>query len=114
MHELLIGWVRYIVPAIEIAGVAIVLWGLLEGIIRLLYQAWRVAVRRPVGQSLGQIRHAIGEKVVLGLEFFIAGDVIQTVVVPSWESLGILAGIVAIRTAIVYFLDLEMRGRVRA
>ena len=114
MHELLIQWVGYLVPAIEAAGVAIVLWGLVEGLARLLYQGWLFAVRKPAGETVAEIRLAIGQKVVLALEFFIAGDVIQTIVVPSWESLGILAGIVGIRTAIVYFLDLEMRGSVRA
>jgi uncharacterized membrane protein len=65
--------------------------------------------RQSVVQGLSQIRLAIGEKMVLGLEFFLAGDVIQTIVVPSWESLGILGGIVGIRTVIVYFLNTEMK-----
>jgi uncharacterized membrane protein len=44
----------------------------------------------------------MGEKMVLGLEFFLAGDIIQTIVVPAWETLGTLGGIVVIRTFIVY------------
>lgn len=38
---------------------------------------------------------------VLGLEFFLAGDIVQTIVVPTWNSLAILGGIVVIRTVIV-------------
>lgn len=58
--------------------------------------------------DLGAIRLAMGEKIVLGLEFFLAGDIVQTIVVPSWNSLSILGGIVVIRTVIVYFMNLEL------
>jgi len=51
----------------------------------------------------------MGEKLVLGLEFFLAGDIVQTIVVPTWESLAILGGIVVIRTVLVYFLNVELR-----
>jgi uncharacterized membrane protein len=50
----------------------------------------------------------MGEKMVLGLEFFLAGDIVQTIVVPTWNSLAILGGIVVIRTVIVYFMNLEL------
>lgn len=46
----------------------------------------------------------MGEKMVLGLE----GDIVKTIVVPTWNSLAILGGIVVIRTVIVYFLNLEL------
>ena len=69
-----------------------------------------VTKRDPAVRGSSHIRHIVGDRMVLGLEFFIASDVIQTVVVPTWESLGMLAGIVAIRTVIVYFLEYEMRS----
>jgi uncharacterized membrane protein len=109
MHELLASWIGYIVPAIQMIGIAIVIWGVLEGVARVLQRGWQFAGRGEATWTFGDIRIAIGRKMVLGLEFFIASDIIQTVVVPTWESLGILAGIVAIRTVIVYFLEYEMR-----
>jgi len=109
MHELLARWIDYVVPSIQMIGVAIVIWGVLEGVARVLQRVWQLAGRSTPTSSFGDIRIAIGRKMVLGLEFFIASDIIQTVVVPTWESLGILAGIVAIRTVIVYFLEYEMR-----
>lgn len=109
MHELLVQWASYVVPAIEAVGVAVVLWGSLEGFVRLLYRGWQVLTRQDAVQELSRIRLAIGEKMVLGLEFFLAGDIIQTIVVPTWESLGILGGIVGIRTVIVYFLGRETK-----
>ena len=54
-------------------------------------------------------RHpVIGEKMALGLDFFLAGDIIQTIVVPSKETLMVLGGIVVIRTVMAYFLAKEI------
>lgn len=109
MHGLLVQWVGYVVPWIEALGIAVVLWGVVEAILGLARRGWLALTRRAAGQDLGVIRLVMGEKMVLGLEFFLAGDIVQTIVVPSWNSLAILGGIVVIRTVIVYFLDREMR-----
>lgn len=52
--------------------------------------------QRTPRRDVSAVRLAMGEKMVLGLEFFLAGDIIQTIVVPTWDSLAILGGIVAI------------------
>lgn len=109
MHELLVEGVSDVVPVIETVGVLIVLWGVFQGFIMLTCRLWMVLRQRPTSGSLETIRLLISERLVLGLEFFLAGDVIQTIVVPSWQSLGVLGGIVGIRTVIVYFLDKEMK-----
>ncbi len=108
MHDLLVYWTSQIVPWIEALGIVVVLWGVLEALAGLVLQGWQVLMRLPLHTQLGTIRLALGEKMVLGLEFFLAGDIVQTIVVPSWDSLLILGGIVAIRTVIVYFLNLEL------
>ena len=108
MHELLVQWVGYVVPWIEALGIVVVLWGVLEAFMNLAQRGWSLATRRTVRKDLGAIRLAMGEKMVLGLEFFLAGDIVQTIVVPTWNSLAILGGIVVIRTVIVYFMNLEL------
>lgn len=108
MHEHLVQWVSYIVPLIELLGIIVVLWGILEAIVKLTRGFWAVLVREILRIELDPIRLIMGEKMVLGLEFFLAGDIIQTIVVPTWNSLAILGGIVVIRTVIVYFLNLEI------
>ena len=55
------------------------------------------------------IRITLGSYLVLGLEFFIAGDIIKTVITPTWESLGILGTIVMIRTILSYFLTKDLK-----
>ncbi|MDT3706221.1 MAG: DUF1622 domain-containing protein [Thiobacillus sp.] len=112
MHELLVQWVGYVVPWIEALGIVVVLWGVLEAFLGLARRGW-LAAQRAARKDLGVIRLAMGEKMVLGLEFFLAGDIVQTIVVPTWNSLAILGGIVVIRTVIVYFLNLEPRRGAR-
>lgn len=45
---------------------------------------------------------------LLGLEFMVAADIIETVFKPSLEHLGVLGGIVIIRTVLNYFLNMEL------
>lgn len=54
------------------------------------------------------IRYQLGVYLLLGLEFLVAADILETVFKPSLEQLWILGGIVVIRTALNYFLDREL------
>lgn len=109
MHQLLIELVETIVPWIEMIGIAVVLWGAIEGLIKLLLRVKSALLREPQPIPVSHIRSAIGEKTALGLDFFLAGDIIQTIMVPSWESLAILGGIVVIRTVIAFFLNKDLK-----
>ena len=109
LHELLIDAIAYIVPLTELLGVAVVTWGSVHGLILLMQRGWDLLCSREPGSSLRDIRIAIGEKMALGLDFFLAGDIIQTIMIPSWESLAILGGIVVIRTVIAFFLNKDLR-----
>ena len=92
---------------VSIIGVAIILWGVLVGIIGFLYSEY-IAVRKKQENDKKSIRCRLGTYILLGLEFMIAGDIIHTVLDPSKEALVILGSIVAIRTVISYFLNKEL------
>ncbi|MDM0065113.1 DUF1622 domain-containing protein [Variovorax sp. J31P207] len=51
---------------------------------------------------------------MVGLEFMLAADLVSTVVAPTWDELGRLATIAAIRTLLGFFLgrDLELARRI--
>jgi len=55
------------------------------------------------------IRLKLGSYLILALEFFIASDIVKTVVTPSWEGLGILGAIVVIRTVLSFFLTQDIK-----
>lgn len=57
-------------------------------------------------------RQQLGRAILLGLELLVAADIIRTVAVtPTFESLGVLAVIVLIRTFLSYSLQLEVTGK---
>lgn len=57
-------------------------------------------------------RRSIGRSILLGLELLVAGDIIRTVGVdPTFESVGVLAAIVAIRTFLSFTLEVEITSR---
>jgi hypothetical protein len=46
----------------------------------------------------------------LALEFLLGADILRTAVEPSWDEIGRLAAIAAIRTALNFFLQREIAG----
>lgn len=103
---MILGVVFYPLTAI---GVTIVLVGTLEA-------AWRFVRLRFDGQAghihliqhTDLIRERLGAHMLLGLDFFVAADIIKSAVLPTWENVGILAAIVAIRIMLSFFLTREM------
>lgn len=57
-----------------------------------------------------EIRLDLGLSLALALEFLLAADIVATAVTPSWQSIGLLAAIAAIRTFLNYFLHQEIKG----
>jgi len=43
------------------------------------------------------------------LEFFIAGEVLKTIINPTLESLAVIGAIVSIRAALTYLLNRELK-----
>lgn len=58
--------------------------------------------------TIDYIRLGLGSSISLGLEFFLAGDIIRTIVTPNYYEIGILSILVVIRTVITYFLNKEL------
>lgn len=55
-----------------------------------------------------QLRVKFGSSLTLALEILLAADILITAVAPSWDDIGKLAAIAAIRTALNYFLEKEL------
>lgn len=58
--------------------------------------------------NFDRIRLDLGRAIILGLEFIIAADIIETTTMPDYYSLGILAGLVLVRTFLNYFLNKDL------
>jgi uncharacterized membrane protein len=55
-----------------------------------------------------EIRLGLGRSLALGLEFLLGADILNTAVAPTWDQVGLLAAIAAIRTGLNYFLQQEL------
>lgn len=101
---------EHIAFGIGIIGVAIIIWGVIKGLVALLvaeFSNFRAKGNKAI-ESEERVRLGIGFNLVLGLEFLIAADIVRTIIEPTLEELGILGAIVAIRIALAYFLGREI------
>lgn len=68
-----------------------------------------LSVPRRDAEEFVPIRLTLARFLALGLEFQLAADLLRTAVAPSFEELGKLAAVAAIRTALNYFLSREIK-----
>ena len=95
--------------AVEAAGVAVIVVGMLIATLRFLRRFVRGVRDR---EDYRRYRQGVGRAILLGLEFLVAGDIIRTVAVdPTFTSVGVLAAIVVIRTFLSFSLEVELEGR---
>lgn len=94
--------------AISVSGALIVIYGVIEAIIRFLRHKLATEKKDRLSEN-DAIRQQLGAHLLLGLEIFIAADIISSVVSPNWSKVGILAAVVAIRTVLSYFLRMEVK-----
>lgn len=94
--------------AIGSIGVAIIVWGVILTIIRLLKLEFNRLKQKSIYRERESVRHQFASYLLLALEFLIAADIIATVIHPTFQEIAILASIVAIRTVISYFLEKEI------
>lgn len=109
MDMALLDWVvRAIYLSVSVLGALVVIWGVLEAMIHFLHAKVRTRVSEPIRDNEA-IRQQLGAHLLLGIEIFIAADIISSIVSPSWNKVGILAAIVGIRTVLSFFLRREVQ-----
>lgn len=102
-------WIHWVARAIEVAGTAIIVVGAFGSLLLFLRGFVRKQDR---GALVADFRSSLGKSILLGLEFLVAADIINTVAIePTLDSLAVLAGIVLIRTFLSFSLEVEIEGR---
>jgi uncharacterized membrane protein len=93
--------------SLNVLGAAITVWGITISLYEFLKKE---LLRKDDCIKCNElIRIKLGSYLVLALEFFIASDIIKTIITPTWEGLGILGAIVVIRTVLSYFLTKDLK-----
>jgi uncharacterized membrane protein len=85
-------------------GAALVIYGGIRAAVELILSG----VHRK-STSKTRIKREFTASIVFGLEFFIAGDVLTTVLDPTLEDLTLLGAVVLIRVILGYFLEKESK-----
>lgn len=101
--------VDVMVRLVEACGAVVIVVGALVAIVKFVM----ALVRRDIGE-FSSVRLTLGRFLALGLEFQLASDVLRTAISPSFQEIGKLAAIAAIRTALNYFLAREIAEEQRA
>ena len=109
LEELAVNTAHSVTRIIELTGVAIIALGAFGTLLLFLYRMAKGGDRE---LAVRQLRSSLGRAILLGLEFLVAADIINTVAVqPTLDSVAVLAGIVAIRTFLSFSLETEIEGR---
>ncbi len=100
---------QWAVRGIEVAGIAVIVIGALTCSVIYAYRTIRTG---PKEEEYNGFRASLGRSILLGLEFLVAADIINTVAIdPTLESVAVLAAIVAVRTFLSFALEVEIEGR---
>lgn len=99
------GWIHLVGICIEVFGVFIIVAGIVWSTFACVFTAAST-------QAYDQYRIRIGRSLLLGLEVLVAADIIKTIAIElNYTSLGLLAGLVLVRTFLNWTLTLEIEGR---
>ena len=93
--------------ALDLVGVAIIAYGAVVSLVFLIQVESRDV--KQAGLNQHSIKQQFTSRILTGLEFFIAGDVLKTVLNPTVQSLEVVAIIVAIRAALTFLLNRELK-----
>jgi len=98
-------WIRFVGSGIEIFGVLVIVLGI-------VWSTYLFVHRRETGPYYDAYKIRIGRSLLLGLEVLVAADIVKTIALDvTFVSLGLLAGLVLIRTFLSWTLVLEIEGR---
>jgi uncharacterized membrane protein len=105
LEEVIGYWVRIIGIGIDVFGVLIIVVGI-------TWSTYRFLQRHMEEQNYDRYKIRVGRSLLLGLEMLVAADIVKTIALePSFISLGVLAGLVVVRTFLSWTLVLEIEGR---
>ncbi len=104
-EEFLRSAIDVLVRLVEAAGALVIFLGAAIGFVRFV----RALAQRRGTADFVALRLELGRYLALGLEFQLAGDVLRTAIAPTFAEIGQLAAVAAIRTALNYFLEREIK-----
>ncbi len=100
LHE----WLGYLVDGaillFEFIGVIVVVIAGLRGIVE-------------YGTHSPDTRLHLAKGMAMGLEFKLGSEILRTVILRSWQEIGIVAGIIVLRAALTFLIHWEIRQEMK-
>jgi uncharacterized membrane protein len=109
-EEVARGVVHWLQLAVELGGALVIALGVALAFWHFARSARGDAQRR----GYVRVRLILAHYLALALEFLLAADILATAISPTWDQIGKLAAIAAIRTGLNFFLMQEMEAENRA
>jgi len=103
MEETVREAVDAVIPLVEAVGAVVIVTGVL-----VTFAFWVASELRLRSTSYEELRLRLARFLALGLEFQLGADILGTAVSPSFEEIGRLGAIAAIRTLLNYFLTRDL------
>ncbi len=100
---------KMIPPLLRGLVVLVIVWGVLGAAFQLVRMENRRLRGKEYQRAAVVLREHLGFYLLLGLEFVIAVDVLETLMHPSWEELGVLGGLVVLRVMLSLSLGWELK-----
>ena len=107
MPEELVRLLEITTAIIEVVGVSVLVSGFLISVGRYLRHYRRMATP----DLVQEFKRGLGRTVLVGLEILVAATIVKTVTVEAtFFTIGLLAGMIAVRTILSWAMVLEMDG----
>jgi uncharacterized membrane protein len=107
VNELIKSYTVHLATGVEACAALIISLAALQATFKAIHLFF---VRPPEPeQRKVEVRLRLGRWLSLALEFELGADILRTAIAPTWDEIGKLAAIAALRTLLNYFLEREIR-----
>lgn len=105
-------WTGWLATGVEAAAALLIALAVLRALVG---AGHLLLTRSGQGDNASEgVRLRLARWLAVSLEFALAADILRTAVAPSWDEIGKLAAIAALRTLLNFFLQREIEGEARA
>lgn len=108
MENLLRECANFVALVAELGSVLCIAGGIVETLVRLAFVLGASGGRGLDRRVRRDVWSRFAAWIIFALEFALAADIVRTAIAPTWNDIGHLAAIAAIRTALNWFLERDL------
>jgi uncharacterized membrane protein len=97
---------EYIAAFSQIFAMIVIVIGMLKASVSFMKDS---LFKKESREAMNETKMELGHSFSLGLGFLIGASILKTVVAPTWDDIGKLSAIMAIRTILNYFLTKDIK-----